>query len=294
MQELCSPQSQAPQSARILYTPSSFARDSLLYLQEAGALTAGRSRTSRRGQLPSYLCFIVTDGTGKLSYGGEQYELAAGDIVFIDCQQAYSYSTGSTGDMEDEAALWSLQWCHFYGLSMPAIYGKYCERGGRPVIHGADPEPYVTLLSEIRSLAASFGNLQEMQINGHLSTLLALLMKSSWYQGSNAPNPKQMDLGKVKDFLDKYYGERMSLDTVASHFFIDKCYLARIFKEQYGMTLTAYLHQVRITHAKYMLRFTKKRIDEIGMECGIDEPNYFSRVFRKLEGMSPSEYRELW
>ena len=294
MREPFSPDYPSGQSSRILYTPSAFARNSLLYLQEAGALTDTRSRTSRRGQLPSYLCLSVMDGTGQLSYGGEQYELNAGDIVFIDCQQAYSYSTGSTGDMEDETALWSLQWCYFYGRSMPAIYEKYCERGGRAVLHVAEPEPYMALLSDIRGYAASFGNIQEMRINECLSALLAQLIEASWYQGNDAPNPKKMDLGKVKAFLDKYYGERVSLDTVANHFFIDKCYLARIFKEQYGMTLTDYLHQVRINHAKYMLRYTNKRIDEIGMECGIDEPNYFSRVFRKLEGMSPSEYRGLW
>ena len=64
--------------------------------------------------------------------------------------------------------------------------------------------------------------------------------------------------------------------------------------EQYGVTLVTYLQQVRITHAKRMLRFTDKSIEEIGLECGIGELNYFSRVFKKLEGVSPSEFRRAW
>lgn len=60
------------------------------------------------------------------------------------------------------------------------------------------------------------------------------------------------------------------------------------------VTLVTYLQQVRITHAKRMLRFTDKSIEEIGLECGIGELNYFSRVFKKLEGVSPSEFRRVW
>ena len=103
-----------------------------------------------------------------------------------------------------------------------------------------------------------------------------------------------MDISSVKSFLDEHYSEKLSLESVASHFFIDKHYLARLFKGQYGVTLVTYLQQVRITHAKRMLRFTDKSIEEIGLECGIGELNYFSRVFKKLEGVSPSEFRRVW
>ena len=117
------------QSSRILYTPSPFARSSLLHLQEVGSLTAIKPHTSKREKLQSYLCFIVEDGEGELVYEGKKYELRRGDVVFIDCRKAYSHSTG----MNLNAGLWSLQWCHFYGPNMGAIYRKDQERGGRPV-----------------------------------------------------------------------------------------------------------------------------------------------------------------
>ena len=105
---------------------------------------------------------------------------------------------------------------------------------------------------------------------------------------------KKMEISQVRSFLDDHYKEKLSLESVAGHFFIDKHYLARLFKEQYGVTLVTYLQQVRITHEKRMLRFTDKSIEEIGLECGIEELNYFSRVFKKLEGVSPSEFRRMW
>lgn len=160
------------QSSRILYTPSPFARSSLLHLQEVGSLTAIKPHTSKREKLQSYLCFMVEDGEGELVYEGKKYELRSGDVVFIDCRKAYSHSTGntcSTGNIQelcddhstdnahsaaekDGGKLWSLRWCHFYGPSMPAIYAKYCERGGLPVIRGSDMGQYSTIISDIYTL----------------------------------------------------------------------------------------------------------------------------------------------
>ena len=343
------------QSSRILYTPSPFARSSLLHLQEVGSLTAIKPHTSKREKLQSYLCFMVEDGEGELVYEGKKYELRSGDVVFIDCRKAYSHSTGnscSTGDghsvdnsssvgnncstgnssgtcdrhstdnnhstdnahttEEENSNLWSLRWCHFYGPSMPAIYAKYCERGGLPVIrgddmgHGADmvcgadaprgsdASQYSTIISDIYTLASSSDYIRDMRINGKLNDLLTLLMESSWHREAHTNAPKKMEISQVKSFLDEHYKEKLSLESVASHFFIDKHYLARLFKEQYGVTLVTYLQQVRITHAKRMLRFTDKSVEEIGLECGIGELNYFSRVFKKLEGVSPSEFRRMW
>ena len=265
------------QSSCILYTPSPFARSSLLHLQEVGSLTAIRPHTSKREKLQSYLCFMVEDGEGELVYEGKKYDLKTGDVVFIDCRKAYSHSTGNirSTDLNSNIELWSLRWCHFYGPSMPAIYAKYCERGGLPVIRGADASvdvarradasrgadvsQYSTIISDIYTLASSSDYIRDMRINGKLNDLLTLLMESSWHQGSSLSVPKKMEISIVKSFLDEHYKEKLSLESVASHFFIDKHYLARLFKTQYGVTLVTYMQQVRITHAKRMLRLKKKR-----------------------------------
>lgn len=155
---------------------------------------------------------------------------------------------------------------------------------------GAAFSQYKTLLTGIYTLASSSDYIRDMRINGKLNDLLTLLMESSWHREAHTNAPKKMEISQVRSFLDEHYSEKLSLESVASHFFIDKHYLARLFKEQYGVTLVTYLQQVRITHAKRMLRFTDKSIEEIGLECGIGELNYFSRVFKKLEGVSPRMY----
>lgn len=275
-------------SERILYTPSPFARANLLHLQEVGSLRALSPHTSRRDRLQSYLCFAVTDGSGMLEQDGRRHALSAGDVAFVDCRSAYAHSTGADG------ALWSLWWCHFYGPTLPAIHAKYRERGGQSVVRPADFAGYVQVLSELYALAGSQDYIRDMRINERLSALLTRLMEESWRQGERASVPRKMDVLQIKTYLDEHYQEHLTLESVARHFFVDKSYLARRFKEECGVTMTAYLQQVRITHAKRLLRFTDRRIEEIARLCGVGEMNYFGRVFRKLEGISPSEYRRLW
>lgn len=123
-------------SNRILYTASSFARNSLLHLQEIGELEAKRSHTSFRSGLSSYLFFTVVSSSGTLVYNDKHHRLSSGECVFIDCNLPYSHTT-------DEHNLWTLCWIHFYGPTMGNIYDKYKERGGRPVFTPDDSAPFL-------------------------------------------------------------------------------------------------------------------------------------------------------
>lgn len=291
-QELFNSQSSSVLSSRILYTPSTFARTSLLHLQEVGSLQAIHQHTSTRTNLASFLCFVVISGTGQLIYEGTTYELSAGDCVFIDCRKAYSHSTGYNAN--ENGALWSLQWCHFYAPYLPAIYEKYKERGGSPVFHPASINAITAILSNLYDIASSSDYIRDMRINESLSALLTLLMEQSWHPEKKAVSRKRLELVEVKNYLDEHYAERVNLDDIADRYYINKYYLTRIFKETYGSTISSYLITIRITKAKQLLRFTDMTVDEIGTAVGMGDANYFSRMFRKVEGISPREYRKQW
>ena len=129
-------------SDRILYTPSSFARASLLHLQEIGTLKALQLHTSSRSNLQSYLFFVVTTGSGSLVYEGKEYKLSEGSCVFIDCQKPYSHTTNPDD-------LWSLRWCHFDGPNLPLIYEKYTKRGGKPAFQLEDSNQLLKILDKL-------------------------------------------------------------------------------------------------------------------------------------------------
>ena len=292
--ELFNPQSSSVTSSRILYTPSTFARTSLLHLQEVGSLQAIHPHTSTRTNLTSFLCFVVLSGNGTLTYEGTTYELSAGDCVFIDCRKAYSHSTGYDTNGTENDTLWSLQWCHFYAPSLPAIYEKYKERGVSPVFHPDSLTSFTTILTDLYSLASSSDYIRDMRINESLSALLTLLMEQSWHPESKTVSRKRLELVEIKNYLDEHYTERIVLDDLVERYYINKYYLTKIFKETYGSTINGYIIAKRITRAKQLLRFTDMTVDEIGNAVGMGDANYFSRTFRKVEGVSPREYRKQW
>lgn len=290
-------QNEFTSSKRIIHTPSVFAKSALLYLQEAGELSAMRPHISARSQLPSYLFFTVTAGKGRLDYLGHEYELTTGDSVFIDCRVGYAQSTSEHRNSDGEFdELWSLSWIHFDGGMMEAIYGKYKERGGKPVFQCADFIRYQELIEKILEIAASDSYVCDMQIAEKITQLLTYLMEDAWTQESAAVHsaPKRKLVKDVKEHIDSNYANKMSLESLASDFYINKEYLSKIFKEEYGFTVNGYIAQVRVAKAKSLLRFSDLTVEQIGITVGISDPNYFSRMFKKVEGISPSKYRESW
>ena len=273
-------------SNRVLYTPSAFARSSLLHLQEIGTLQALAPHTSSRSNLQSYLYFTVLSGSGMLTYDGKKYDLKKGDMVFIDCRKPYSHTTDSN--------LWSLRWCHFYGPTLSFVYEKYVERGGRPTFRPEETAPFLSTLDSLYKLASGSDYIRDMRINEELNHLCTLLMEQSWHPEEATTAPKKLSVVEVKEYLEQHYADKITLDELSKQFFINKYYLTRVFKEQFGQSITAYLTSLRITHAKQLLRFSDKSVEEIGLECGLGQLHYFSRVFKEVEGVPPSIYRSQW
>lgn len=133
-----------------------------------------------------------------------------------------------------------------------------------------------------------------MKINEQLVSLLTLVMEQSRNFEAKLLSFKQQSLIDVKEYIDANYAKKITLDGLSETFSINKFYLERIFKEQFGVSIIGYLTNIRITHAKRLLRFTDKSVEQIGMECGISPLYYFSRMFKQTEGISPSEYRMKW
>lgn len=287
-------------STRIIYTPSSFARSSLIHLQETGTLQALQPHKSERSGLSFCLFFMVLSGSGELIYDEKDYELHTGDCVFIDCRKKYSHETGQKRNVDHAAVdtpdkdLWNLAWCHFYGPNMNAIYRKYQERGGRPVFQTEQLGSYRTILSELYQIAKSDDYVRDMRIHEKLSSLLILLMEDAWSgEKVSKGTTSSVDIQQVKEYLDANFTEKITLDDLAFRFFINKYYLMSRFKERYGVTINAYLNQVRTTYVKQQLRFTDKTVECLAVELGL-EPNYLSRLFKKVEGVSPTEFRSKW
>ena len=274
-------------SERILYTPSPFARENLFYLQEAGSLNAKAKHISQRSYLDSYLFILVESGSGTVTVRNQEYTLSQRDCAFINCSEPYSHST--------EEDPWSLQWVHFHGPTMNAVYQKYLERSGSVIFSAQNTAVYKELLHSLQVSALSDSYVRDMEMHQLLSALLTQIMKDCW-------NPEQIrkdipsadNTEQLRAYLSEHYTEKISLDDLSARFFLSKFYLTKRFKEQYGVTISDYILDLRIRQAKELLRFSSLSLDDISAECGFYDLPYFSRKFKKAEGITPSAYRNQW
>jgi YesN/AraC family two-component response regulator len=93
-------------------------------------------------------------------------------------------------------------------------------------------------------------------------------------------------------YIRFHIDQPLSLNHVADTLGVHPSYLSRTFKKELGMTLTQYINRLRIENAKYMLDQGNSSVLETALNVGYSDPNYFSKVFHKLEHVTPHDYRK--
>lgn len=269
------------ETKRYINTPSEFAKNSLLFVQEIGSSRSLKKHTSSRNSLNSYLLLIVTNGNGILKYNSKEFLMENNDIAFIDCNNEYSHTSDN----------WNIEWVHFNGNNMEDIYSKY-KMQGKTVFKSNYKDIYLDYLNNISDIIEANNIYTDLEINKNLSSLLSTLFSENM---TNLKNVKQTyDVRVIKDYIDKNFLKDISLDFLSKKFLINKFYLTRLFKKNYSITINDYITQKRITKSKELLRFSDKTITQISNECNIGDANYYSRVFKKIENITPKQYRNKW
>ena len=96
------------------------------------------------------------------------------------------------------------------------------------------------------------------------------------------------------NYIRKNYSENLTLSTVAKNIYVSSFYLSHLFRTEMNTTYTDYLCKVRIEKAKKALKNKDAVISEVAAMSGFDDPNYFTKVFKKYTGITPKEYKALF
>lgn len=97
---------------------------------------------------------------------------------------------------------------------------------------------------------------------------------------------------KAAEYIRLNYRHKLTIDDIAQAVYLSPCYLSRIFKQSLGCTLMEYLTRIRVEKAKKMLRNPKYNVMQVAEESGFEDPGYFTRVFKKIEGVTPSRFKQ--
>ena len=122
--------------------------------------------------------------------------------------------------------------------------------------------------------------------------ILKLIRSAINLRDNQASNRYGDIIDEVRSYIDEHYGdENLSLNTLASRVNFSPNHLSMVFSAQTGETFIKYLTDYRMGKAKELLRCTSKRSVDISVEVGYKDPHYFSYLFKKTQGMTPTQYR---
>lgn len=268
---------------RLLCTPDDFARTSLLHVQEIGELAPTRPMTSRRAGFPSLLFLLAEWGEGVVREGAEERPLRAGECALLDCRRGCGHATGEPP--------WRLKWIHFDGPGAAALHARWRERSGGPVLRATSPERYRRVWEQVWDAVSTGGPVRDLRANEGLASLCTLLMEDAI---GTEPDRRAERLAAVRSWIESHCAEEVTLDRLAAVAHLNKFTLVREFRARYGVPPMRALARARVDRAKRLLRFTDGTVEAVGAAVGVPDPNYFARLFRRVEGLSPRAFRDRW
>ena len=102
-------------------------------------------------------------------------------------------------------------------------------------------------------------------------------------------------LGQIREdivaYIREHYTEELSMQDVARAMNYSDAYFCKLFKQCFKVNFSAWLNEFRVEKAKEQLAATRLSVREVSLACGYADANYFARVFKRVTGMTPSEYR---
>lgn len=149
-------------------------------------------------------------------------------------------------------------------------------------------EENLPLIADYMYIEDTFKNLNQMFCSIH-DKIEYFSLKDGGEQ--NMSSSAKHVIPRIKEFLDNNYQNDITLSFLSKKFVIDERYLSRLFKECTNENFIEYLNHVRIKHAQLLLLNTEMTIQDISYLCGYNDYFYFTKVYKKITGTSPSIFR---
>ncbi|KRE64638.1 AraC family transcriptional regulator [Paenibacillus sp. Soil750] len=245
---------------------------------------------------------FVHQGTGQIVVNRQVYSIKSGTFLYLQPYQLHNIQVHVQPDSPFERTIVTLEPSIFehYFSSFPHLerYFQHLWKNEvqEQVLQNVDQTRFICEL--FLHYNANFANYQEHEKQHNFALMLLQIFHFLYAKGFG--NPVENNLHpqrqlryseKVMNWLEGHYSDDLSLDTLAEHLHISKYYVSRIFKQETGSSLMAYILARRIRQACLLLHITNKGVEQISIEVGMNNFPYFCQAFKKLVGTTPMKYR---
>lgn len=257
-----------------------------LYLTDIGFFPNATNHYRQRDSgCDEYILIYCIEGYGQISTKDKTHTVGPNSFFIIEKHEKHTYFTKQKNP-------WSIYWVHFDGRKATYLYDKFTGlKNGSPIFIPFNQNK----VSEFEYMLGILKLGYTDQVFEYSSMLLHKLLGSFIYYSlpsQNNPELAKVDLVKrISEYLNANIYRSLTLSDVEREFNKSSSALFSVFKEKTGYSIIHFFNLIKIQKACELMNLTSLSVKEISFKLDYSDPLYFSRVFKKYMGMSPTGYR---
>lgn len=259
-----------------------------LYITDVGYYPNARYhyRIRNKGSNEHILIYVLK-GCGKVVIAKKEMFICSNQFIIIPKGVSHWYKANNHDP-------WTIYWVHFTGEKsgfIKSISSRVITIEPGKISRINDRIQLFNEIIENLSLGFSPDNLE--YANLCLYHLLASFKYINQFRTINFAFENDI-VKKATLYMKQNVEKNLKLEDIAGHFNISAPHFSRLFKQRTMHSPIDYFIQIKIQHACQLLDYSNLRVNEIGSQIGYEDPYYFSRIFKKVTGLSPSNYKKRW
>ncbi len=239
---------------------------------------------------------------GELNYGRTKYDFTNGAMIFMAPKQVLQWDSSVVFEQKGFSINFHKDFLKGTELAQQIKKYGFFSYSANEALH-LSPKEEKQIESIVKNIEIEYHNNQdEFSKEIIISQLSTLLKYANRFYERQFLNRKELSnnlLGKFNQQLEEYFELGLfqeqgipSIEQLANKMLVTQRYLSDTLKKETGKTTTQHLHLYLIDEAKNILLKPNKNISEVAYELGFEYPQYFSKLFKKKEGLSPTAYRD--
>ena len=228
-----------------------------------------------------HIIHFIASGKGVYEKNGVKYTLGANDGFYCPADEMVFY-------IADSEQPWEYYWVGFNGVDSPWLLSAAGLSSENPCFKCDNSEPIVKSMLDIYN-SNGHNIYNEVEMIGSFYRLMSYIIREN--QSTDSIHRKSTDYINLSiKFIEHNYSRLISVNDIAASAGISRSHLYRLFTQELNITPNEYLIQYRLNNACKLLRDSNINISEAAYSSGFSDPLYFSRVFKRVKGMTPTEY----
>ncbi len=281
-------------SEKIIVLPRNFLGDvsqhplaNAIYPTDTGFFPAARFHYRERAEgCEQYILIYCIDGEGFFVYDGKRREISKNSLIVIPKGSAHIYGAS-------EKNPWSILWVHFAGVNAQHYICNVDAHNPVltiPIDKSAKiRQLFVTLISTLEKGYAHNSFIYASQV---LAGLLGLIFFADTDHNIEM-HDDSLRIEESINFMCEHLNRNLKLDTLAAQVSLSPAHYSYLFKKKTGFSPIDYFLRLKVQKACQYLDMSGMKIKEISTSLGFNDPYYFSRAFRKIMLISPTDYKKV-